>query len=40
MALLLELQASMSRNDNPDDDGSQLINDAAELLNAIEAAGG
>jgi len=36
MALLLELQASMSRIDNPDVDDSQLISDAAELLRTIE----
>ena len=35
-ALLQAIQASMSRNNNPDDDDSQLINDAAELLRSIE----
>jgi hypothetical protein len=39
VALLRELQGSMGRNDNPDDDDSQLINDAAELLKAIKDVG-
>jgi tetratricopeptide (TPR) repeat protein len=36
IALLKELQDSVGRNDNPDDNDSQLINDAAELLRLIE----
>jgi tetratricopeptide (TPR) repeat protein len=35
-ALLQELQASMNRNNDPDDDDRQLISDAEELMRAIE----
>jgi hypothetical protein len=34
--LLQELQASMGRNDEADDDDRQLISDAGELMRALE----